>query len=157
MCLRTFVCVYICSSSSDADLRGCQQVTCPMAPVNYSGVNRFERAEQLQLQRLSACALYSKVIYVLKALELTDKCQTGQILKDPQSRLKLGWSKHSLVVSGKQQTRAIPFNHKRLLKQFCESRAQTNTWEESFYSSFKQDTSFICKTELQFQICTKKV
>ncbi len=42
------VCVYICSSSSDADIRGyCGQVTCLMGPVNYSRVNRFERAEQL--------------------------------------------------------------------------------------------------------------
>lgn len=112
------VCVFICSSSSDVDIRGCQcrRVTCLTAPVNYSRVNRFERAEQLQLQRLSAYALYSKVIYVLKALELEDKCQTGQILKDPQSRLKPGWSKHSLVISGKQQKRVISFNHTRLLK-----------------------------------------
>lgn len=111
-------CVFICSSSSDVDIRGCQcrRVTCLTAPVNYSRVNRFEKAEQLQLQRLSACALYSKVIYVLKALELADKCQTGQILKDPQSRLKPGWSKHRPAISGKQQKKIIPFNHTRLLK-----------------------------------------
>lgn len=69
---------------------------------------------------LSVCALYSKVIYmyVLKALELADKCQTGQILKDPRSRLKPGWPKHSLVVSGKQQTEEIPFNHQRFPEHF---------------------------------------
>lgn len=57
-------------------------------------------------------------MYVLKALELADKCQTGQILKDPRSRLKPGWPKHSLVVSGKQQTEEIPFNHQRFPEHF---------------------------------------